>query len=111
MASSSELLRYTKLYLGGASAFMAQANGQKILHGDLPGFCLSALLRRRWVTRQRCATEFSFKDTINFEELQTMAKQCSKIPEDSEREETCWLERLVEGRRSRKREMGLVQHR
>jgi DNA ligase 4 len=52
----------------------------------------------------------SFKDTISFEELQTMAKQYSKIPEDSKREKTCWLERLVEGRRSRKREMGPMQH-
>ena len=49
----------------------------------------------------------SFKDTISFEELQTMAKQCSEIPEDSEREETCWFERLVEERRPRKRP---VQH-
>jgi DNA ligase-4 len=52
----------------------------------------------------------SFKDTTSFEELQTMAKQCSKIPEYSEREETCWLERLVEGRRSGKQKMGPVQH-
>jgi DNA ligase-4 len=51
----------------------------------------------------------SFKDATSFEELQTMAKQCSKVPEDSEREQTCWLERLVEGRRSRKRKMGSVQ--
>ena len=35
-----------------------------------------------------------FKDMISFEELQTMAKQCSKIPEDNEREETCWLEKI-----------------
>jgi len=36
----------------------------------------------------------SFKDTISFEELQEMAKRCSKMPEDSEREETRWLEKL-----------------
>ena len=48
----------------------------------------------------------SFKDTISFEELQEVAKQCSEVPEDTEREETCWLRRLgrsdylVEGSRS-----------
>jgi DNA ligase 4 len=36
----------------------------------------------------------SFKDAIGFEELQEMAKQCSKVPEDSKREETRWLEKL-----------------
>jgi hypothetical protein len=36
----------------------------------------------------------SFKDTISFEELQEMAKRCSKVPEDSKREETRWLEKL-----------------
>jgi DNA ligase 4 len=30
----------------------------------------------------------SFKDTISFEELQQMAKRCSEVQEDSEREET-----------------------
>jgi DNA ligase 4 len=51
-----------------------------------------------------------FRGAIGFEELQTIAKQYSKIPEDSKREETCWLERLFEGRRSRKRKIGPVQH-
>jgi DNA ligase-4 len=32
-----------------------------------------------------------FKDTISFEELQEMAKRCSDVPEDSEREEIRWL--------------------
>lgn len=36
----------------------------------------------------------SFKDTISFEGLQEMAKGCSKVPEDSEREETRWLRNL-----------------
>jgi DNA ligase 4 len=36
----------------------------------------------------------SFKDTISFEELQEMAKQYSKVPEDSKREETRWVEKL-----------------
>jgi DNA ligase-4 len=30
----------------------------------------------------------SFKDATSFEELQTMAKKCSKVAEDGEREET-----------------------
>jgi DNA ligase 4 len=51
-----------------------------------------------------------FKDTISFEELQQMAKQCSEVQEDSKREETCWLKRLAEGRKSRKRKMDSVQH-
>lgn len=42
--------------------------------------------------------------------LQQMAKRCGEVQEDSEREETRWLERLTEGRKSRKRKMDSVQH-
>ena len=36
----------------------------------------------------------SLKDTISLEELQKMAKRCSEVQEDSEREETRWLGKL-----------------
>ena len=58
----------------------------------------------------------SFKDTIGFEELQEMAKRCCEAPEDSEREETCWLEKigipnyLVGGSRPRSPAMTRQKH-
>jgi hypothetical protein len=36
----------------------------------------------------------SFKDTVSFEELQEMARQCREVSEDGKREEVHWLSRL-----------------
>ena len=36
----------------------------------------------------------SFRDTVNFSELQEMAKRCLEIPDDPEGEEESWLRRL-----------------
>lgn len=36
----------------------------------------------------------SFKDTVSVDELQEMAKRCREVPEDGEREEANWLEKL-----------------
>jgi hypothetical protein len=47
-----------------------------------------------WHIRNLRKHQQSHKDTVNFEELQGMAKRCRGAPEDSEREEMHWLGRL-----------------
>jgi hypothetical protein len=47
-----------------------------------------------WHIRNLRKHQQSHKDTVNFEELQGIAKRCRGAPEDSEREEMHWLGRL-----------------